>query len=336
VNGRPRRRNTPPDHGIRVPAEAMESLVTALFQAAGMSAGHAGTMAQLLVDTDLHCVFSHGTRQTAGYIGMIREGRVNAAPQIRVEADFPAGQVLDGDGGMGHLACHQATVACIAKAKEAGVAAATTRNHFHFGAAGKYTRMALAADCIGIAMSSHRFQVGRNGNLSGAGVGSPMSIGIPTGEQPPLVLDMGGPGLPATEELLDRVPGAVYKALGMSMSIVSLGGILPGIYRPQYIPPTSRWESNQGTFVIVLDAAKFAPLDELKAEMDRYVGDARALDPLPGEASAETAGSAEWTWAAQNRREGIPVDEEHQQLLEGIAGELGVEVPFGQFESTRF
>lgn len=314
----------------------MQTLTADLFGAVGMPAGHAATMAELLVDTDLHCVFSHGTHQVAGYVNMIREGRVNADPQIQVESDFPAGQVLDGDGGMGHLACHQATRACIAKAKEVGVAAATTRNHFHFGAAGKYTRMALAADCIGIAMSSHRFGLNRNGNISGVGAGSPMSIGIPAGDQPPLVLDMGGPGVPATEELLDKLPGAVYKALGLSMAVVSLGGIFPGIYRPQYIPPTSPWESNQGSFVIILDAARFSPLDELKSEMDRYIGTARGLEPLPGEATAETAGSSEWAWAAQNRRDGIPVDAEHQQVLEGIASELGVPAPFDQYESTRF
>lgn len=336
MEGRSRHRNQPPAHGIRVPAPAMHSLPAALFEAAGMPAGHAATMGELLVDTDLHCVFSHGTRQIPGYVQMILDGRVNANPRIEVTADFPAGQVLDGDGGMGHLPCHQAALACIAKAKDVGVAAATTSNHFHFGAAGKYTRMALAADCIGIAMSSHRFELNRNGTLSGATAGSPMSIAIPAGQEPPLVLDMGGPGVPATEELLDKIPGAVYKALGLSMAVVSLGGILPGIYRPQHIPPTSRWESNQGTFVVILDAAHFMPVAELKAEMDRYIGTARSLQPLPGEARAETAGGAEWEWAKENRRDGIPIDAEHRQLLEGVAAKLGVAAPFAQYEDTRF
>lgn len=336
MEGRPRRHNQPPAHGIRVPEVAMKSLTAALFEGAGMPSGHAGTMAELLVDTDLHCVYSHGTRQIPRYIRKIQEGKVNPAPEVHTEADFPAGQVVDGDGGMGHLPCHQATLACIAKAREVGVAAATTRNHYHFGAAGKYSRMAAAADCIGISMSSHRFFPDRNGSLSGVGAGSPMSIAIPAGEQPPLVVDMGGPGVPATQEFLDSIPAAVFKALGLSMAVVSLGGILPGIYKPEYMPPASRWESNQGAFIVILDVAHFMPADQLKAEMDRYIGTARGMEPLPGEARARTAGSAEWEWAAANRRDGILIDEEHQQLLEGVAAELGVPVPFGEYESTRF
>ncbi|MFH1566950.1 MAG: Ldh family oxidoreductase, partial [Gemmatimonadota bacterium] len=323
-------------HGIRVPAAALRDLTRALFERAGMPAADAGVMAELLVDTDLHCVYSHGTRQIPGYIRMIQEGRVNPRPQIRAVADFPAGQVLDGDGGMGHLPCHRGMQACIAKAREVGVAAATTTNHFHFGAAGKYVRQAVAADCIGIALSSHRFAPDRTGTIAGVGMGSPISIGIPAGAQPALVLDMGGPSVPATRELLDTIPSAVYKALGLSMCVVSLGGILPGIYRPALIPPTSKWESNQGSFLLALDVAHYMPLAELKAEMDRYIGTARGLQPLPGEDRADTAGSAEWEWAAANRRDGIPVDDEHRQLLETLAAELKVPAPFAQYEGTRF
>ncbi|MEW6752792.1 MAG: Ldh family oxidoreductase [Candidatus Latescibacterota bacterium] len=333
---RPRSRNRPPSHGIRVPADALERLTSALFERAGMPAADAAVMAELLVDTDLHCVFSHGTRQIPGYLSMIRQGRVNPRPAVRAVADFPAGLVLDGDGGMGHLPCHRATLECIAKAREVGVAAATTANHFHFGAAGKYTRMALRADCIGIAMSSHRFTPNPQGTVAGACAGSPMSIAIPAGQQPPLVLDMGGPGVPATPQILDAIPTAVYKALGLSMSVASLGGILPGIYRPALVPPASRWDSNQGSFVVVLDVAHYLPVGELKAEMDRYIGTARGLQPLPGEDRADTAGSAEWEWAAANRRDGIPIGDEHRASLEVVAAELGVPAPFASFEATRF
>ena len=69
------RRNYPPTHGIRVPAEEMKQLVVNLFTKVSMSAENARVMADLLVQTDLHCVFSHGTKQIADYIGMIRDGR---------------------------------------------------------------------------------------------------------------------------------------------------------------------------------------------------------------------------------------------------------------------
>ena len=100
--------NLPPESGIRVPAEALSGLVHALFDKVGMNDTDAGVMADLLVATDLRAVFSHGTQQTRGYVRMIREGRVNARPNIQVAATTTTTRVYDGDGGMGHLPSWQA------------------------------------------------------------------------------------------------------------------------------------------------------------------------------------------------------------------------------------
>lgn len=334
---RKRRRNKPPESGIRVPAESLEQFVILLLQQVRVPEKDAQTMARLLVRTDLRCVFSHGTQRLPQYVQMIRNGRVNPQPQLRTVADFPAGLVVDGDGGMGHLASHHVTRVCIDKAREVGVAAATTRNHYHFGAASKYTLMAVEANCIGLSASSHRFfSPGFDDTPARACTSSPLSIGIPAGEQPPLVLDMGGMVVPPRPDLLDMIPGSVFKAIGLSMSIVSLGGLFPGIYRPELIPPASPWESNQGSFVAVIDVAHFGDVNELKAEMDWYVGTTRSLRPLPGEPRAETAGGAEWEWAQQNKRNGIPIDPEHERALQELADHLGVLSPFSLYEGTRF
>jgi L-2-hydroxycarboxylate dehydrogenase (NAD+) len=337
VTFRKRSRNLPPDSGIRVPAEAMHKYVSQLFGRVDMPPQDAEIMARLLVATDLRCVFSHGTQRVPGYVAAIRDGRVNPRPNVTTVSDFPGGVVMDGDGGMGHLPCFRATETCITKARTCGVAAATTRNHFHFGAASKYTLMAVAQDCIGLSASSHRFfDPGPDATPASACTSSPLSIAIPAGQQPPLVLDMGGVRVPATEELLAKIPGAVFKSLGLSMAIISLGGFFAGIYSPELIPPASPWESNQGSFLLFIDAAHFMPIDELKAEMDRYVGRTRGLKPLPGEERAETAGGAEWEWEQYNRVHGIPVGPEHEKALQTLADDLGVMAPFEAHENTRF
>ena len=86
-------------------------------------------------------------------------------------------------------------------AAEYGTAAATTRNHFHFGSAGKYSRIAVAAGCVGIAVSSHRYDLPPESIIKGVNATSPISIAFPNGEQPPLVLDMGAHMLPWNEDL---------------------------------------------------------------------------------------------------------------------------------------
>jgi LDH2 family malate/lactate/ureidoglycolate dehydrogenase len=70
--------------------------------------------------------------------------------------------------------------------------------------------------------------------------------------------------------------------------------------------------------------------------MDDFIGQARAMQPFPGFERAELPGGLEWQREREYAREGIPITAEHQQSLESIAEELGVETPFAQYEDTRF
>jgi LDH2 family malate/lactate/ureidoglycolate dehydrogenase len=328
--------NLPPESGIRVSAQALRDLVQALFEHVGMRAIDANLMAELLVATDLRGVFSHGTNQTSGYVNMIRTGRVNATPNIAVTANTATSRVFDGDGGMGHLPSWKAANFVADAAAELGVAAATTGNHFHFGGAGKYSRVAAQRDCIGLAVSSHRWD--RQGMIhAGATGGSPLSIAIPAGaDVPPLVIDMGTRFLPWDEALFEKMPYAYFKDLGLGSVAHALGGVLAGIWQPGRIPPTSKWESNQGGFFAAFQIAAFGPVEEFHAEMARFVTECRKLEPFPGHEIAELPGGIEWRNEAEFSRHGIPVSPRHQASLQDIADELDVNTPFDQYENTRF
>ena len=132
-----------------------------------------------LTTTDLRGVHSHGTWQIHGYAHMMLEGRVNPRPNIKVTSATTTARVYDGDGGMGHFPCHQAMTWVAETAAEYGTAAATTRNHFHFGSAGKYSRIAAAAGCVGIAISSHRYDLPPESIIKGVNATSPISIAFP-------------------------------------------------------------------------------------------------------------------------------------------------------------
>jgi LDH2 family malate/lactate/ureidoglycolate dehydrogenase len=116
----------------------------------------------------------------------------------------------------------------------------------------------------------------------------------------------------------------------------SLGGILAGIYKPEFQKPKSPWESNQGAFIAIFDVNHFMPVSELKKEMDRYINEARSMKPLPNMDQAELAGGLEWQWALENKQSGIPLSFEHQGILETVATELAVDVPFNRYQHTRF
>jgi L-2-hydroxycarboxylate dehydrogenase (NAD+) len=328
--------NTPPTSGIRVPAAELHWLVTRFFEKAGTSPRDAELLARLLVQTDLRGVFSHGTQQAPGYARLMLEGRVNPRPRLTVVRESATTRILDGDGGMGHFPCYQGALWATATAKRFGTAAVTTRNHFHFGGASKYTLLALEQDCIGLAISSHRYPLPPDALIKNVNGGSPISIAIPTGTQPPLVLDMGASMLPWDEELFAHLPFTFFKELGLAAVNRTLGGILAGIYLPQFLPPQSPWESNQGAFIAAFDVACFMPVDEFKSEMDRFVAQARSMKPFPGFTRAELPGGLEWQRQRDYARHGIPVNPQHQKYLQELADELGLETPFVRYEHTRF
>jgi LDH2 family malate/lactate/ureidoglycolate dehydrogenase len=324
--------NTVPTEFIRVMPDPLRSFVQTLFEKVGMSSEDAAFIAGQLVATDLRGVFSHGTRATPEYVQMIRDGKVNPRPNVRMEHDAPVTAVVDGDGGMGHFASYRAAVLAVEKAKTLGLGAATSRNHFHFGAAGKYSRVAVERDCIGFAVSAHRFARDPNSPVFSAGGGSPMSFAIPTRNEPPLVLDMATSTFPSTtaefEEIFAKMPAAFFKAFGLGAVCQGLGGFLAGIW--QFAEPgPGIWEgANQGAFILAVDPSRFAPMDRFLGEMDEYVASVRRMRPFPGYERADLPGGLEAERERQWAVEGIPVGVRHQEALTRVGAEMGVPTPF--------
>ncbi len=328
------RRNYPPEHGIRVPLDEIHNLLVRLFEKVDMPGDDADLLAGILTRNNRRCIYTHGTGQVPHYLQKIKEGAVNPRPKTTVVSEAPAALVMNGDGGLGYFPCWRGTERIIEKAKIGGAAVLTTRNHHHFGSAGNYTRMAIERDCIGLAISTPRLHLSSDDTVARIIGASPISIAIPAGEQPPLIMDMGAALLPFDEELFNRLPKAFFKTMALSAAIRSLGGVFAGIYRQELV--ASAWEANQGSFIVVVNVAHFMPIDELKQEMDRFIGEARRAQPVPGMERAELAGGNEWFWERENREKGIPLSDDHVGVLQEEADKLGVETRFDRFEHTRF
>ena len=324
--------NVVPKEFIRVMPNTMRGFIREAFQKAGASAEDAAHIAHLLVLTDLRGVFSHGTQQTPGYVAMLLDGKVNPRPDVQCIDESPTTAVYDGDGGMGHFAAYQAAQAAVRKAKEMGLGAATSRNHFHFGSAGKYSRLALESDCAGFAVSCHRFRHGSEGSIATATGASPMSFAIPTGNQPPLVVDMAT-GIDAKlplEQAFEQSPAAFFKMLGLSHVSHALGGFMAGIWLFEKPPdPPVIWEgANQGAFIAAIDISRFRPIEAFKTEIDQHIRDARQMQPAPGYDRSDLPGGLEWEREHEWAETGIPVGETHQEQLKRVAERLGIPLPF--------
>ncbi|HXG25043.1 MAG TPA: Ldh family oxidoreductase [Chthonomonadales bacterium] len=325
--------NLPPTNpAARIDADTLRNFVGTVFERTGAPAEYATFLADMLVANDLRGVFSHGTRQVAGYSRQFRDGQLNPDPQVRVVMETPTSVTVDGDGSLGYLPAYRAATMLCEKALAMGVAVGLTRNHGHIGAAGIYSRIPLQHDLFCYVTSGHQLNLQPGQPILSAAGGSPMSFAIPAGEEPPFVLDFGAMHdlyihSQHTQEIIQKAPGLVFRCIGLGSVCQALGGFLAGVP----VDPARaerKWPgANQGSFMIVVDLNLFLPIEQFKQEMDEYYRKVRQLTPLPGFDRAMLAGGPEYEREREYTAEGIPLSEQHVATLRQVARDFGLSAP---------
>lgn len=321
-----------PEETVRVAAQDLHALVSQAAQKVGLPAARAELLARLLSTNDLRGVFSHGTQQIATYALLMRDGKLNNDPQVQIVKETPVSILVDGDGGLGYFPAYEGTQAAIDKAKQSGMAAMVSRNHGHFGAAGIYARMAIGHDLICYVTSGHQLNLKPGDPLFAAGGGSPMAFSAPTLQEDPVVLDFGAlhdfyRG-DLRSELARRAPGLVLRSIGMGEFCQAWGGLLSGLGIDGDQPRWTWPGANQGALVILVRIDLFTDAEKFKEDIDEYVRRVRRLEPIEGLDACHMPGGIEAERERLYRQEGVPVGQWHRERLEGIAAELGLDVPW--------
>lgn len=330
---KPSHMNVPPAEYIRVPHERLRAFVSTAAQTVGLPQDKADLLGRLLSENDLRGVFSHGTVQIAAYAILMRDGKLNHSPELRVVRETPQTVMVDGDGGLGYFPAHLAASMAVEKAEATGMAIAMTRNHGHFGAGGLYARLTLGHDLLTFVTSGHQLNLKPGDPINVAAGGSPFTFSAPAGEEDDLVLDFGTMhdlylGDAHHEELERIVPGLAMRHIGMGAICQTWGGLLAGI--PVDPSRTTReWSGgNQGSLLFTFKIGLFADPAQFKAEMDEYVRRTRQLKPLAAFDQAYLPGGVEAAREREYRELGVPVGPNHRERLEGLAKELGLAVPW--------
>jgi len=174
-----------------VPFARVRTQILDVLTAWGMPDDMAQTTAQIMAETDLLGVASHGVSMLMTYEDMYTRGRLRLAARPAVVRDRGCTALLDGGAGLGHPVSSQAMMLACDKAQEHGVAIVGVRNSHHFGAAGLYARIAAARGLIGMVTTATRgvTMVPPRGTMPVLGT-NPIAFSAPAGRNPPFVLDM--------------------------------------------------------------------------------------------------------------------------------------------------
>src|SRR5215510_5243251 len=141
---------------MRVPAAQIRQQLVSVLRAWGMSEGHADTTAEMMLETDLRGVDSHGISMLPTYDHEFRSGRLNMRPIFKTVREGPAMALIDADASLGHPVSVHAMNMAVDKCRQSGVAVVSVFNSHHFGAAGCYSRIAAGRGVIGMVTASTR------------------------------------------------------------------------------------------------------------------------------------------------------------------------------------
>ena len=170
--------------------DVLESFMIDAFQAVGVPKEDAALCADVLLESDRRGIESHGVNRFKPiYIDRILAGIQQPITTIDIVRETPTTAVLDGHDGMGMVISHKAMTMAIEKAKQYGMGMVAVRNSTHYGIAGYYATMATKAGMIGMTGTNARPSVAPTFGVENMLGTNPLTIGLPTDEDFPFVLD---------------------------------------------------------------------------------------------------------------------------------------------------
>jgi LDH2 family malate/lactate/ureidoglycolate dehydrogenase len=343
---------------IHVSRDALQRFIQTAFLTQGLPDAEAAQVARLMTEADLQGSDGHGVIRLPQYIKRIQAGGINKNPRIRVVQERAAMAVIDGDNGMGHLVVSRAVDLAIEKARTAGVAWVSTRYSNHAGPASLYASRPLEHDMLGL-----YFAVGNANHLPPWGgrdmllSTNPISVGIPTDEEPPVVLDMAttvaaygkvkakakrGEQMPEGwmidrqgKPLLDPkranegflLPIGEHKGYGLALIVGLLAGTLGGAAMGRDVIDFNadhKTVTNTGQAILVIDLSAFGDPQDFKQSVDKLVRDIRGSERLPGVERIWLPGEQSHEKRQRYNTAGIPVSDGVMAELNTLAVELGI------------
>jgi L-2-hydroxycarboxylate dehydrogenase (NAD+) len=177
--------------GTRVfPWPRLHEFCERVFRRLGVPEEEARLAADVLSAADRRGIDSHGVARLRTYYELLTAGRINPRPQPRIVHETPSTATVDGDNGLGLVVGPWANEVAMQKAAACGSGWVSVCNTNHYGIAGYYVMKAAERDMIGWSMTNTSKGVAPLWGAERMLGTNPIAIAFPTGEEPPIVLDM--------------------------------------------------------------------------------------------------------------------------------------------------
>lgn len=337
-------------------ADQLLQFCSNLLQGVGVPKADADIVADVLVDTSLEGLDTHGISRLPIYTTRIQNGRINPKANIKVDKTAAAVAVIDGDNGLGQLVGVKSMEVAINLAKEAGVGAVSVKRSNHYGASSYFCKQAAKAGMIGLAFTNTPSGIPAWGAREAYFGTNPIAFGFPT-EDKPVVVDMSssivargniilaakqgkpipegwaidGEGRPTTDAKA-ALAGAVLpmagpKGYAMALAVEIMSGIISGsAFGKQvgWIYDESTEPVDIGHSFIALDVSKFMPLHEFTGRMGQMITEIKESPKAEGTIEIFIPGERRVLKAKARSQEGVPVPDQLLNELNQLAQSAGV------------
>jgi len=139
-----------------IPIEIIHDFMIDIFKGLGTPPEDARIVADVLIESDLQGIESHGVGRLKYYYDRIVAGVQFTTTEIEIVKETETTALLDGHHGMGHVIAHRAMRLAMDKAKRYGLGAVSVRNGTHFGIAGYYPLMAAQEGMMAFTFTNAR------------------------------------------------------------------------------------------------------------------------------------------------------------------------------------
>jgi LDH2 family malate/lactate/ureidoglycolate dehydrogenase len=346
----------------RFPLNQLSRFVESAFRQLGLSPTDAIFATESLVVADLYGNNSHGVARLPFHARRIADGLINLKADLTVVRESPSTLVLDANNGFGQALAPQAMTRTIEKAEHSGICLTTVRSSNHFGIAGYYAMMAAKRGLGGMAMTnSSPLVVPTFGSVPMLGT-NPLAFAVPTGDGPPLLLDMATStvaygklevarrankpiplgwavddrGIPTTDphaaQFLTPLGGerstSGHKGYGLAVMVDVFCGPLGGGAWSRLVSGAVGPNKPAGTghAFIAWRIDAFRDPEEFHADLTEMLNDLRATPPIASHEATGilVPGDPEHAAERHNLREGVSIAHEVLAELRDVCQELGL------------